>query len=199
MYQLLLDVPSAFKLEEILSEGEQRAIAIGSFLAELQLANHSGGIVFDDPVTSLDHDRREAVAKRIVEESASGRQVIVFTHDVLFLESLSRISKLKDVPSKYWTVSKIPDSSQCGSLDNGIPATVAPAQDMAEGIRRQVRQFAGLFTSGRMVQWNVQTNSFSIQLRKCWERAVADALSPVVKRFDASIDTKNVWQIAAAR
>ena len=43
----------------------------------------------------------------------------------------------------------------------------------------------------------MQTNSFSIQLRKCWERAVADALSPVVKRFDASIDTKNVWQIAA--
>lgn len=86
-HKILLDLPSNNKLEEILSEGEQRAIAIGSFLAELRLGNHSGGIVFDDPVSSLDHHRRHNVAKRLVEE-AKHRQVIVFTHDTTFLGEL---------------------------------------------------------------------------------------------------------------
>lgn len=83
-YRLLLDLPVTNKLDEILSEGEQRAIAIGSFLAELRLANHAGGIVFDDPVSSLDHIRRRHVARRLVEEAKS-RQVIVLTHDTTFL------------------------------------------------------------------------------------------------------------------
>lgn len=83
-YRLLLDLPVTNKLEEILSEGEQRAIAIGAFLAELRLANHGGGIVFDDPVSSLDHWRRRHVASRLVEE-AKCRQVIVLTHDTTFL------------------------------------------------------------------------------------------------------------------
>ena len=42
LHQLLLDLPTSNKIEQILSEGEQRAIALGSFLAELKLANHNG-------------------------------------------------------------------------------------------------------------------------------------------------------------
>ncbi|MCK5602956.1 AAA family ATPase, partial [Candidatus Pacearchaeota archaeon] len=86
-YTLLLDLPTTTKLEAILSEGEQRAIALGSFLAELQLANHKGAIVFDDPVSSLDHYRRIRVAERLVGE-AKHRQVIIFTHDTVFLGEL---------------------------------------------------------------------------------------------------------------
>lgn len=88
LHQLLLDLPTANKIDEILSEGEQRAIALGSFFAELSLANHSCGIVFDDPVSSLDHWRRRDVARRLVEE-AKIRQVVVFTHDTSFLGQLS--------------------------------------------------------------------------------------------------------------
>ncbi len=86
-HQLLLDLPTTKKLDEILSEGEQRAIALGAFLAELSLANHTCGIVFDDPVSSLDHWRRRDVAKRLVDE-AIRRQVIIFTHDTSFLGQL---------------------------------------------------------------------------------------------------------------
>jgi len=86
-HQLLLELPTSKKLDEILSEGEQRAIALGAFLAELSLANHSCGIVFDDPVSSLDHWRRQHVARRFVEE-AKKRQVIIFTHDTSFLGQL---------------------------------------------------------------------------------------------------------------
>ena len=86
-HKLVLNVPTKNNLNDILSEGEQRAIAIGAFLAEIHLANHSGGIVFDDPVSSLDHHWRRNVALRLVEE-AKNRQVIVFTHDTVFLGEL---------------------------------------------------------------------------------------------------------------
>jgi len=86
-HQLLLEIPTNRNIDEILSEGEQRAIALGAFLAELSLADHSCGIIFDDPVSSLDHWRRQHVARRLAEE-AKKRQVIIFTHDTSFLGQL---------------------------------------------------------------------------------------------------------------
>ena len=62
MHKLKLELPQSHSPGDILSEGEQRAIAIGSFLAEVTLSDSKGGIVFDDPVSSLDHRRRERVA-----------------------------------------------------------------------------------------------------------------------------------------
>lgn len=86
-HQLLLEIPTNRNIDEILSEGEQRAIALGSFLAELSLADHSCGVVFDDPASSLDHWRRQHFARRLARE-ARKRQVIVFTHDTSFLGQL---------------------------------------------------------------------------------------------------------------
>lgn len=86
-HKLALDLEIAVEIREILSEGEQRAIAIGSFLAELRTGNHDGAIVFDDPVSSLDHFRRQNVARRLA-GLAKARQVIVFTHDSSFLGEL---------------------------------------------------------------------------------------------------------------
>ncbi len=86
-HRLILDLPTTPKIDRILSEGEQRAIALGSFFAELKLSNHFGGIVFDDPVSSLDHKRRKLAANRMALE-AINRQVLVFTHDVVFLHQI---------------------------------------------------------------------------------------------------------------
>lgn len=98
LHQLLLDLPTTNRIDEILSEGEQRAIALGSFFAELALANHKCGIVFDDPVSSLDHWRRRNVARRLVEE-AKIRQVVVFTHDTSFLGQLCDEIDAEGIPN----------------------------------------------------------------------------------------------------
>jgi len=189
---------STAKLGSILSEGEYRCVALAAFLSELTLSENPSGIVFDDPVSSLDHDYRDEVAKRLAEEAASGRQVIVFTHDVFFLECLSRQSKAVGQGTiRYHTVSRLPDGSRAGVVENGVPPTVAPADAIADGIANQVTQLEGLYTSGRTVEWGQRTNGLSNQLRKCWERAVAEVVSPVVKRFDTNVDTKNVWQLTA--
>lgn len=100
MYRLLLDLPSSMKIEEILSEGEQRAIALGSFFAELKLSGHLGGIVLDDPVSSLDHHWRQNVANRLAEEALK-RQVIIFTHDTVFLGDIRDAIKERNVPNTF--------------------------------------------------------------------------------------------------
>ena len=47
----------ARNLAAILSEGEQRALSIACFFAESHVAGRKSAIIFDDPVTSLDHKR----------------------------------------------------------------------------------------------------------------------------------------------
>src|SRR5690606_25994141 len=79
---------------QVLSEGEHRCVALAAFMAELATTENKSGIVFDDPVSSLDHMHREAVAKRLIAEAAN-RQVIVFTHDLAFLFELNRAADRK--------------------------------------------------------------------------------------------------------
>lgn len=82
-----------FILSEILSEGEQKAIALAEFLTELQLDNIKAPVIFDDPVNSLDHRIIDEVCKRLIQLS-SERQVIIFTHSILLLNSLIQQSEL---------------------------------------------------------------------------------------------------------
>lgn len=83
---------NSYSLLEILSEGEQKAIALSEFLTELQLDNIKAPVIFDDPVNSLDHNIIDDVAKRLIKLS-SERQVVVFTHSVLLFNSFLYFSK----------------------------------------------------------------------------------------------------------
>lgn len=71
----------------VLSEGEQKVIAIADFLSEMELSEVNRGIIFDDPVTSLDDKRKSKISERLAEESGK-KQVIIFTHDLVFVSSL---------------------------------------------------------------------------------------------------------------
>ena len=91
-HKLILTRNPGVELPRIVSEGEQRCISIAAFFAELSTAEDPSAIVFDDPVSSLDFEWRNSVARRLVEESQR-RQVIVFTHDVVFLLSLKQYAE----------------------------------------------------------------------------------------------------------
>ena len=73
-----------FPVTKVLSEGEQRAVAMADFLTETALDKHNCGIILDDPVTSMDDSWKEVLAESLAELSRS-RQVIVFTHDLAFV------------------------------------------------------------------------------------------------------------------
>ena len=85
-------ISSGHILAEILSEGEQKAIALAEYLTELQLDNSQSPVVFDDPVNSLDHHIIDDVARRLINLSRT-RQVIICTHSILLFNSLLYFSK----------------------------------------------------------------------------------------------------------
>ena len=70
---LTLKAPGRAEITSVLSDGEQRALALAFFLAEVAVSDERSAIVLDDPVSSLDHDRRSYVAERLAEESRRGR------------------------------------------------------------------------------------------------------------------------------
>lgn len=98
----------------ILSEGEQKVIAIADFIAEMSLSEINRGIFFDDPVTSLDEKRKSEIAKRLVEESSS-KQVIVFTHDLVFVSSLIGHCKELEIDNDCHWIENI-DGNQPGTI-----------------------------------------------------------------------------------
>jgi hypothetical protein len=88
------------RLNTVLSEGEQKVIALADFLAEISL-KPPAPVVFDDPITSLDYVRLQELVRRIVELS-NERQVIVFTHNIWFtIELLNRFEERKTECSYY--------------------------------------------------------------------------------------------------
>lgn len=83
-----LVIRGGYRPNDILSEGEQRAVALADFLTEVCLNPANAGIVLDDPVNSQDHARKGCIARRLARE-AKTRQVIVFTHDLVFFTMLA--------------------------------------------------------------------------------------------------------------
>ncbi len=80
------------RLSKILSEGEQKVLALADFIAEARMGGSSAPVIFDDPVNSLDHRRIKQVADRIA-SLVSTCQVVVFTHDIwLATELLDRFA-----------------------------------------------------------------------------------------------------------
>jgi hypothetical protein len=73
-----------FSVDQILSEGEKRAVAMADFLTEAALDQHNSGVILDDPVTSLEDEWKRTLAGCLA-ELAKTRQVVVFTHDLSFL------------------------------------------------------------------------------------------------------------------
>lgn len=71
-------------IRQILSEGELKAIGLALFIAECKLQPEAYPIIFDDPVNSLDHQIAANFAKIVM---SLDHQVIIFTHNRLFLEA----------------------------------------------------------------------------------------------------------------
>ncbi len=142
-HRILLEIPTNKKIDDILSEGEHRAIAISAFLAELSLTNHSCGIVFDDPVSSLDHYRRQKVVSRLVIESTK-RQVIVFTHDTSFLYMLrDEIKSHNDDTENHKIDSKICylgwKDGKSGNIFDGLPWEHSGYSERIEYLEKKYR------------------------------------------------------------
>lgn len=75
----------------ILSEGEQKVIELADFIAETNITEINKGLIFDDPVTSLDNERKKKISERLVLLSLQ-KQVVVFTHDLAFVSYMEKFA-----------------------------------------------------------------------------------------------------------
>lgn len=192
LHQLVLDVPTAAKIDEILSEGEQRAIALGAFLGELALANHSCGIVFDDPVSSLDHKRRGKVAHRLAQE-AKNRQVIVFTHEVVFLQQL--LDESKDGEIAIYSLEAA--GGFAGKVSEGLPWIHKSFKERVSTLETNCRKFEKLpwpdDPSEDLASEMIRQYSF---IRATIERITQDlVLNGVVQRFRDYIEVSKLRKV----
>lgn len=190
LHKLKLELPQSRSPSDILSEGEQRAVAIGSFLAEVGLSGGKGGIVFDDPVSSLDHRRRERVAKRLAAEAAH-RQVVVFTHDIYFLCLL--VEEAKSAGITISTQSLIRRAEGFGVADPELPFEGRNASKRIRALKSQQQDIAKLHRDGEEQEHRQQTIDAYFRLRMAWERTIEEVLlREVILRFRKGVETQRL-------
>ncbi|MDO8050079.1 AAA family ATPase [Janthinobacterium sp. SUN211] len=190
LHKLKLELPQSRNPVDILSEGEQRAVAIASFLAEVGLSGAKGGVVFDDPVSSLDHRRRERVAKRLAAEAAQ-RQVIVFTHDIYFLCLLVEEAKLVGV--QIATQSLTRRAEGFGIADPDLPFEGKTASKRISALKAHHQSIAKLHKDGEEQARRKETVDAYFRLRMTWERAVEEVLlREVILRFRKGVETQRL-------
>jgi energy-coupling factor transporter ATP-binding protein EcfA2 len=168
----------------VLSEGELRCLAIATFLAELETAEGTSGIVLDDPISSLDHAHREKIAARLAKEALC-RQVIVFTHDIPFLSQLHRACKEAETPLLMRLISR---GAMPGFCHDEAPPTHRSITDAIAAAATNINNKRHIYNTGSP-DWNECVTGFGGTLRKLWERAVEEVMAPVLTRWTHKIDT----------
>ena len=177
--------------ESILSEGEQRAVALADFLTEVTLNPANAGIILDDPVNSQDHQRKELIAKRLVREARS-RQVIVFTHDLVFLNNLVHFVEQEEAECQAHWVDRDADGKPGQIALNDAPAT-SKAYDTTQRAKEYLAQAKTL--SGKSRQ--VAVCGGMAALRRTIEETVAKRLfKDVVGRWSDRVMVTKVTQIS---
>ena len=198
MQQLRLQTAPQYaraKVSDILSEGEQRVIAMALFLAEVGIEPGRSGLIFDDPVSSLDHVRREKIAKRLVVE-AKKRQIIVFTHDLAFAWALKDIAKDSGVAAVDRHI--FSTGAKKGICSDELPfegkklsARVNELRDLAKRAKKVLEE------ERNHEAYNVIVRNGYRRMRDTWELLIEEHLfAGTVKRFRRSIETSKLRYVS---
>jgi energy-coupling factor transporter ATP-binding protein EcfA2 len=193
-HKLILTRAPGVELPKVVSEGEQRCLSIAAFFAELSTADNPSGIVFDDPVSSLDFQWRNGVARRLVQESRA-RQVIVFTHDVVFLLSLRQLADELGVELLDQHVRH--QSKGAGVCAEELPWVALPVKKKIGYLNSGWQAADKLSRDGHQDAYEKDATYIYGLLREAWERALEEVLlGGVVERYRPGVQTQQIAQLA---
>ncbi len=183
------------KLSAILSEGEQRVVALALFLAEMGMEPGRSGLIFDDPVSSLDHLRRERIARRLVLE-AKKRQVIVFTHDLAFALALTDFAEDQGVKFAHRHLAAT--MRRKGLCSDDLPFEGKKLKNRVVDLRALATHAKKLLeTEGNVEGYNDAVRSGYRRLRDTWEQLVEDVLlQSTVRRYRVSVETTRLKSVS---
>lgn len=175
-------------IDSVLSEGEKKVIALSNFLADCTIDNRKNTIVFDDPVTSLDMDYRDLIAKKIVELSRD-RQIIVLTHDLSFLRLLIDTHKSL-IKSDCYIIGINKFNGISGVVTDEIPYLAKNVDERVDSIRRILTEHDALNISdehGRETKLDSARKRFRFLIERSVEEVLANK---TYERFSKNINLK---------
>lgn len=189
-YVELKDAAGRAKNREILSEGEQRIVALAAFLADATGLKQGMPVIFDDPISSLDQRYEEAVARRLV-DLAEHRQVIVFTHRLSLMVLLQNAAELRSKiglsPIKVMVKSIARDGSRTGVPAQINTFSLKPQSGFGQMVN-SIGELKKLDASLKEIALKAACSNFRILV----ERSVEDELcSGIVNRYRREIKTLN--------
>lgn len=175
----------------ILSEGEQKVIALADFIAETSITTINKGIILDDPVNSLDEERKSVISERLVSISEN-KQVIIFTHDLVFASSLINYATDKSLLHDcHWIENR-----------NGKPGQVwlrnAPTYEKVYRNAEPVKKF---YADANKDECAPQQREFLLKsgftaLRTCYEVLVVnDLFKNVVQRYNERVSVDSLSSV----
>lgn len=178
---------------EVLSEGEQRALALAGFLAELNEIGANHGIIVDDPVSSLDHARMEAVARRLAEEANKGRQVIVFTHNIVFHHMLMSEARRANVARHTEWMSSA-GNDRFGLIDETQkPWQMKKVSERLHDIEAEIQALKAAEYDPSDQRFRPFIIAIYTKMRETWERVIEEVLfNGTVQRFRPEVMTQRL-------
>jgi hypothetical protein len=185
------------EVSDIISEGEFHSVAIAAFLAEISLSPTKSAVVFDDPVSSLDHLIREKVAEQFI-SLAKDRQIIVFTHDLFFLVTLSEMADKEKIPIHEQLIMK----EYCGT---GVCYTEAPWEALAT--TKRIKSLNSLLDTAEQKYKKEGAKAYEPlalqicqKMRQTIERAIEEVLLiDIVQRYRRNIYAQKVRNLEKIR
>lgn len=181
------------EISEIISEGEFNAVAIAAFLAEISLSPTKSGVVFDDPVSSLDHLIREKIAEQLV-EIAKDRQVIVFTHDLFFLVTLIEISEREKICVHDQLVMKEPSGT--GVCYTEVPWEALKTTKRIKNLNNLLDTAEQKYKKEGVMAYEPLAEQICRKIRQTVERAIEEVLLlDIVQRYRRNIYASNVRKL----
>src|SRR4029079_15932575 len=133
-----------------------------------------------DPVSSLDHQRREHVAARLVEEAAK-RQVVVLTHDIVFVYYLLEAAEEQGLPLHAQALTRA--AGEVGVVSDSLPWEARSPMQRLKALRHELKtELRGLY-KGRDSRYERRAQLWLLNLRKAYERLIeVYLLNSVIER-----------------
>lgn len=184
-----LDFAEDYNPSQILSEGEQNACSIADFLTEVLLDKNNCGIIFDDPVTSLDHERKDKIAQRLAVE-ARQRQVVIFTHDIVFMSQLAKHAERNHIPLVAHWMKQV--NGTPGIVEDYTSPKLSSLSTLKTDSQNSVKDFTLL---GSKEQERALGAGFDY-LRSACEALIEELLfAGTIKRYDDQIRVQNLEEV----
>lgn len=186
-------IVASYRPSSVLSEGEQKVLAIADFLAESRMRETKAPLVFDDPVTSLDYRRLDEVAARI-QQLAESHQVIVLTHNIMFASALISVRQNKKLRAKIYEV------RDCGATKGILAPDVEPRLDTAADLAKRINvKLQSIPGAEPVLQDALIKETYDLLRAWCEAFVEQELLQNVTQRYRANIMMTRLSKIDISR